>query len=213
MDAFWAYVRENMLSDVASFAVYTGIAGLFLVCLVKCIAPVLRSRQILKQAVRHMRRGDESKRKWKDEKFLGTGHLMSHWREYLNNLLFADGEFHNPSNVEDYINADTAIYGPGRAALGEAMPGMMVSLGFLGTLMGISMGLAGFDLSDSQAMMDAIRQLVPSMQYAFYTSIAGVVASIGATVLMRAANGSAHRALLDFYGALGRYAEIGRAHV
>ena len=206
MGAIWAYIHANLIADVVSFSVYAVIAALFGVCVVKCVAPVLRSRRVLKRASRQMRRGDESKRKWEDEKLLGSGPLMAYWREYLDNARFAEGEYYNPSSVEDYLNEDTAIYGPGRAALGEAMPGLMVSMGFLGTLIGISMGLSGFDLTDSEALMAAVRQLVPGMQYAFYTSIVGVVASICSTVLIRAANGSALRALLDFYGVLGRSA-------
>ena len=58
----------------------------------------------------------------------------------MNNLFFADGVYHNASNVEDYINEDTAIYGPGRISFAEAIPGLMVSLGFLGTLIGLTTG-------------------------------------------------------------------------
>ncbi len=207
MDAIWTYLQTQFMSDAVNFLVYAAIAVLFIVCIFKCVLPVMNSKRMLRRAAKLIKKGD-NRQVFQDEKFLGQGPLMPHWGEYLNNLLFADGEFHNPSSVEDYINEDTAIYGPGRATLGEAMPGLMVSLGFLGTLIGITSGLRGFDLSNSEAVMAAIRQLVPGMQYAFLTSIVGVIGSIAATLLIRIANGSALNALEGFYAAMSRHAGV-----
>ncbi len=207
MDAIGTYIQTNLMTDAVNFLVYAAIAVLFIVCVFKCVLPVMNTKRLLRRAARQIKKGD-NKQIFQDEKFLGGGVLMPHWGEYLNNLLFADGEFHNPSSVEDYINEDTAIFGPGRAGLGEAMPGLMVSLGFLGTLIGITTGLRGFDMSDSEAVMRAIRQLVPGMQYAFLTSIVGVIASITATLLIRIVNGSALNALSDFYATMNRYAGV-----
>ncbi len=203
-----SFFSSAFATNMVNALVYIAIAVLFVVCLFKCVAPVLSTRRVLARAVRAIKKGENAKRSWQDEKFLGSGALQPHWSDYLNNLLFADGEFHNPSSVEDYINEDTAIYGPGRAPLGEAMPGLMVSLGFLGTLIGMVQGMSGFDMTDSEGVMNSIRQLIPGMQYAFMTSIVGVIASMCSTLLMRMANGSAINTLSNFYAAMSKHAGV-----
>lgn len=207
-EGLWQKLYTAFLSNAANALVYLAIAALFVVCIVKCVAPMVNSKRLLQRAVRSIKKGESGKRSWQDEDFLGKGYLQPHWSEYLNNLFFADGEFHNPSNVEDFINEDTAIYGPGRATLSEAAPGVMVSLGFLGTLVGMSMGLSGFDMSNADAVMQSIPQLISGMKYAFNTSIVGVVASITFTLITRIVSGTALRALNNFYAAMSTYAGV-----
>ena len=200
---------ENMggLEDIASFVVYVVIVLLFIFGFVKCIMPVMRNRGLLNRATRAIKSGDK-KRSWQEDGFLGKGSLFSHWSEYLNNLFFADGVYHNASNVEDYINEDTVIYGPGSSTFSDALPGLMVSMGFMGTLIGLAVGLSGFDMGDETAIMTSIETLIPSMRYAFMTSIVGVIASVSFTLITRFVNGSASRAITNFYGAMSRYAGV-----
>ena len=198
----------SLTTDLASALVYIAIAVLFVIVMVKCVAPVVNTRRLLGRAVRQIRKGEHSKRSWQEEDFLGKGALYPHWKEYLNNLFFADGEFHNPSNVEDFINEETVIDAPGRAQFADAAPGLMVSLGFLGTLIGMTTGLSGFDMQDSEAVMASIRTLLPGVRYAFTTSIVGVVGSIATTLIVRIVTGSALRALTSFYSAMNEYAGV-----
>ena len=121
---------------------------------------------------------------------------------YLNNLFFADGAYHNASAIEDYINEETVIEEPGRSVLADAIPGILVSLGFLGTLIGLSTGLANFSMEDSSAVQISIETLIPSMRYAFMTSIFGVIGSIFFTMIVRMTNGFASHALTEFYSAM-----------
>jgi len=195
------------LEDIASFVVYVIIALLFIFGFIKCIMPVIRNRGLLNRATRSIKSGDK-KRSWQEDAFLGKGSLFSHWSEYLNNLFFADGVYHNASNVEDYINEDTVIYGPGSSTFSDALPGLMVSMGFMGTLIGLAMGLSGFDMGDETAIMSSIETLIPSMRYAFMTSIVGVIASVSFTLITRFVHGSASRAITNFYGAMSRYAGV-----
>jgi len=201
------------IEAICSAMVYVAIAVLFLLGVIKCISPVLSCRRMLARAVRQLRSASSSasatsKQAWQDKKFLGRGQLYPHWSEYLNNLFFANGAYHNPSSVEDYINEETVIYGPGRSSFAEALPGLLVSLGFMGTLIGLSMGLAGFSMNDTQAVQDSIVTLIPGMRYAFMTSIAGVVGSVAFTVLNRTVQGSTEHTLRNFYAAMGTYAGV-----
>lgn len=197
----------DALGSYTSAVVYVLIAALFLFGFIKCTLPVIHNRGRLRHAVRVLRGGDR-KNSWQEDAFLGKGTLYSHWSEYLNNLFFADDGYHNASNVEDFINEETVIYGPGNAGFSEALPGLMVSLGFMGTLIGLAVGLSGFDMGDSEAVMSSIETLIPSMRYAFLTSIAGVIGSVAFTLITRFVSGSANRAIERFYGAMSRHAGV-----
>ena len=193
--------------SIADMMVYVLIVLLFIFGLIKCILPVMRNRATLNRATRAIKSGDK-KRSWQEDGFLGKGPLLSHWSEYLNNLFFADGVYHNASNVEDYINEETVIYGPGSSGFADALPGLMVSLGFMGTLIGLATGLSGFDMGDESAIMGSIEVLIPSMRYAFMTSIVGVIFSVAFTLISRFVNGSASRAIVNFYSAMSRHAGV-----
>lgn len=188
--------------NAVNIVVYLAIAALFIYSFMRCVMPVRHTRALLRRAIRNIKSGEKSRRSWQEDNFLGKGVLYPHWSEYLDNLFFADGEYHNASNVEDYINEETVITQPGRGNLASAVPGLMVSLGFLGTLLGITEGLAGFSMENSEAVMSAIRTLIPGMKYAFTTSIAGVVASVLFTVITGTVNSSARNTLSAFYAAM-----------
>ena len=202
------FLKSELLSNIMNMLVYAVIILVFIAGFVRCICPVLRAKSVLRRAIRNIRAGEDAKKSWQEDDFLGKGVLKAHWSEYLNNLFFADGVYHNASNVEDYINEDTVIYGPGRSTFSEAIPGLLVSIGFLGTLIGLAQGLSGFNMSDSQAVMDSIVTLIPGMRYAFMTSIFGVVGSVTFTLITRAVNGSAEHVLRSFYSAMSRYAGV-----
>ena len=206
--SFFQSFFDNALSGVSNLLVYAGIVALFVVGLIRCIAPVVHTRNTLRRAVRSIRSQGDNKYAWQQDDFLGKGTLYPHWSEYLNNLFFADGVYHNASNVEDYINEETVMYGPGRASFADALPGLMTSLGFLGTLIGLAQGLSGFNMTDSAAVQQSIVTLIPGMRYAFTTSIFGVVGSVLFTLITRAVYGSSEHTLKAFYGAMSRHAGV-----
>lgn len=195
-------------ANYSNILIYLVIIAVFLIGILYCIVPVLDNRGRLRRAVRIIKAGNKAKRSWQEDGFLGKGPIMAHWSAYLNNLFFADGSYHNASNVEDFINEETVIYGPGRSAFADAVPSLLVSLGFLGTLIGLAQGLSGFNMADSSAAQQSIMTLIPGMKYAFTTSIFGVVGSVLFTLVTRAVYGSTEHALRSFYGAMSRYAGV-----
>ena len=205
---FLKQIWDSSVANVANIFVYILIVFLFILGLVTCIAPVLRNRNVLARAIRNIKAKQKARYSWQEDGFLGRGPLMAHWTAYLNNLFFADGEYHNASNVEDFINEETVIYGPGRSAFADALPTLLVSLGFLGTLIGLAQGLSGFDMTDSAAAQNSIMTLIPGMKYAFMTSIFGVIGSVLFTLITRAVSGSTEHRLRSFYGAMSRYAGV-----
>ena len=193
--------------NLADLLIYGIIVAVFIIGLLYCISPVIDNRNRLRRAVRNVKAGDKTKHSWQTDDFLGKGSLSSHWSAYLDSRFFADGVYYNPSSVEDFINEETVIYGPGRSAFADAVPTLLVSLGFLGTLIGLANGLSGFDMSDSVAAQQSIMVLIPGMKYAFTTSIVGVVCSVLFTLITRAVYGSTENMLRAFYGAMSRYAD------
>lgn len=202
---FLETVKGMLGGSYMNALIYAAILLVFILGLIKCVLPVLRNRSLLRHAVNSIRAGSDAEKSWQEEDFLGKGSMNAHWSEYLNNLFFADGVYHNASNVEDFINEETVIDGPGRGSFSDAIPSVLVSMGFLGTLVGLAQGLSGFSMSDSAAVMDSIVTLIPGMKYAFMTSIFGVVGSIGFTLITRAVHGSTERTLRSFYSAMSRH--------
>jgi|GEM_PF-1217127 len=203
----WNEIVSQLAKNVAEGLVYLAIALLFIVALLKCIVPVMQARRQLKRGARKIRR-NENKDAWQDKRFLGRGPLTVPWMEFLNSRLFADDEYHNASPIDNYINEDTAIYEPGFSSFADAVPGILVSLGFLGTLLGIVMGLADFNLDSSDATMDAIRVLMSGMRSAFATSIVGVIGSVLFSLILRLAQGSTRNALKRFHDAMQSQAHM-----
>jgi len=205
---FWKEYGQAILSNLTEFSVYLIIFVIFAVALVKCIMPVARSKACLKKATRRLKHSDDPDI-WQDKAFLGKRSPLSvHWSAYLNSRLFANDEYHNASPLDDYINEDTAIYEPGFARLGDSVPGIMVSMGFLGTLLGIVDGLTGLDMTNSEMTMISMINLLGGMRYAFLTSIVGVVGSLSFQVIQRAIQNSTAHALTAFQDAMRTEAHV-----
>ena len=207
MTEFWSQYGASILEFIATNSVYVIIVALFIVAILKCIRPVAKCRTQLSRAIRKIKRGDKAD-VWQDKNFLGKGLLYQQWNDYLHSRLFADDEYHNASPIDDYINEETVIYEPGFSAFADAVPGLLVSLGFLGTLIGLVIGLQDFRMDDTDTTMAAIKVLVNGMRYAFTTSIVGVVGSISFSLMLRWVQGSARKTLSRFYDVMQHQAHM-----
>ena len=68
----------------------------------------------------------------------------------------------------------------------DAVSGVLVGLGLLGTFLGLTLGIKGFDSSNTERINESIQGLLAGMGTAFYTSLAGMIASILFTGLDKA---------------------------
>jgi methyl-accepting chemotaxis protein len=80
--------------------------------------------------------------------------------------------------VEPFFGFDILHYQMGYRSLMDIGAGICVSLGVLGTFIGLSVGLADLNVSDTDALRNGIDALLKGMKVAFYTSVFGVLLSL-----------------------------------
>lgn len=197
----WSGVLLDALSNVSTYAVYAATVVVFVVACIKCLSPVMANTRALNRAIKAMKKdkGKTVRRKtWENEEFLGNGALQPSWRLYLENVFFADSHMQAPCNVGDYINEDSVINVPGRSTLGDTAPSVLVSLGFLGTLIGLVISLSTMSFNSFDEVTESMLGMLNGLQYAFGTSILGVICSITFTVLNKTVQGRARNALEEF---------------
>lgn len=198
----WSNVPQfltDMLPNLADFLVYAAIAAVTLIGVFKCLLPLITTSRALRRAIRLLQRDagvQTGTPVWQEKRFMGR-RLRGSWLRFLQNAEQLDRRG-LPCNVEDYINDDTVTHGPGNASLAELIPGLLTSLGILGTFMGMMRGLGGLDFSNAENIIDGIPTLLTGMQFAFGTSVAGVSCSIVFNMLNRILQGSSYRAVDDF---------------
>ena len=79
-------------------------------------------------------------------------------------------EFINDSSVCKYNKLNLRML--------DTAAGTLVGLGLLGTFLGLTLGIKGFDSSNTERINESIQGLLAGMGTAFYTSLAGMIASI-----------------------------------
>ena len=201
----------SLLKSIFSLdtVIYLAIILVFLAALVRCVLPLSRMAARLRRASRIIvteHRQNKEKKSWNDLHFLGDK-LQGTWTDFLQNAELRDA--HGGScDVTEYINEDTIIYATGGTRLAELTPGILVSLGILGTFLGLVMGLSGLTLSasDTSTLLAGMEKLIAGMSTAFLTSIAGVVASIAFNLLNNHYVGKCEKAIDRFCDVFGLYA-------
>lgn len=197
VDSFMQAILDNLLGNLTDFLIYTATAIVALVGLFKCVFPMTRAAGRLRRAVRRLEAtAGEVRPVWQDVLFLGK-EMQHTWRRFLVNAEQLDARGLN-CNVEDYVNDDTVIYSVNHAQLAEIVPGLLTSLGILGTFIGLVRGLSGLDLSDAAKTIESIPQMIGGMAFAFTTSLVGVSCSLIFNILSRIAYGRATRAVDTF---------------
>jgi len=188
-------LKAFFLSGGINLILYVLLASVFLYGLIRAIAPLSGTRQALGRGVRSLKKGDKARRSWREESFLGPA-FEARWSAFLKNQVFLEEHFGGSAQVEDYIGEDDACP-PGAVALAESIPGIMMSLGFLGTLIGLWQGLPG--ASDMDQMLSAVRG-------ALAPAITGAALAVLFSVVFRASMSGVQSALAAFYDALARHA-------
>ncbi len=191
-------IIAQLATKVSASLVYGAIALVTLVGVLKCIYPVLRNSALLNRAIMKLERNASGNDRpiWREARFLGQA-LRPEWQRFLLNAGQLDLRG-MPCDTQDYINEDTVIYKPGHAQLAELIPGLLTSLGILGTFLGLMEGLTNFDLTDASNTINSIPTLLGGMKFAFATSVTGIACSLVFNMMNRIAVGHAFKALDAF---------------
>ena len=200
-------VLQTISGSILDVLIYAAIALVTIIGVVRCIVPVRRSISCLRRAARVLEKSpvqDSKHTVWENELFMGK-QMSDAWRRFLQNWTQLDARGMT-CDVKEYINDDTAIYAQGNIPLSEMIPGVLTSLGILGTFLGLMRGLGGLHIDNADQMMSEIPTLIGGMSFAFTTSIAGVACSLVFQLLNRVTMGSAVNALEDFHSAFSEYA-------
>lgn len=80
--------------------------------------------------------------------------------------------------VEPFLGFDVMHYHMGYRKLMDIGAGLFVSIGVLGTFIGLAAGLAELNMNDTDALRTGIGGLLGGMKVAFYTSVLGVSLSL-----------------------------------
>ena len=201
-----AEILGNLAANLGDMLIYGAIAVITLVGFAKCILPNRGCARALRRAVRKlevMTLTDGSRPVWQDPLFLGRD-MQTAWRRFLVNAEQLDSRGLN-CDVEDYINDDSVIYANCHTQLGDVLPGILTSLGILGTFIGLVRGLGALDLTDAATTMAGISQMISGMNFAFGTSIAGCACSLAFNIFNRAAIGSTQKGIDEFYEAFTEF--------
>ncbi len=190
----------SLSGSIVNFVVYTAIGLVALVGVTKCILPMRRLTRIFRKAIRSLEMmtiTEGTRPLWQDLLFLGKP-LQRQWKRFLTNAEQLDQRGLS-CDTEDYINDDTVFIDYAHLQIAEMVPGLLTSLGILGTFIGLMRGVSGLDVTNADATMQSISQMIGGMTFAYGTSIAGLTCSILFNIFFRSAQGSAADALDDFH--------------
>ena len=191
-------IVTRLTANLSEIAVYAAIVLVTLIGFCKCIYPLLRNAALLNRAVVKLEKSTAAGERplWREARFLGRS-LRNEWQQFLLNAGQLDLRG-IPCDTREYINEESVIDKPGHAQLAELIPGLLTSLGILGTFMGLMQGLTSVDFSNAEGTIQSIPQLLGGMKFAFATSVAGIACSLLFNMLNRMAAGRAQRALDNF---------------
>ncbi|MFR2020601.1 MAG: hypothetical protein ACLS6G_08915 [Christensenellales bacterium] len=189
--------------------IYAAIVLVAATALARCTMPLSRVAARLRRAARTIvteSKQNKEKKSWNDMHFLGDS-LSATWADFLQNAEMRDAHGET-CDVTQYINEDTVIYALGRTGFAGLAPGVMTSLGILGTFLGLVMGLSGLSLTgaDTEVVLTAMDQLIRGMSTAFLTSIAACAARCCSTLLNNRATDKCQKAIDRFCEVFSLYA-------
>ncbi|MCM3118798.1 MotA/TolQ/ExbB proton channel family protein [Neobacillus sp. MER 74] len=113
------------------------------------------------------------------------------WERYYNRV--SEKKEDERINVEPFFGFDIMHYHMGYRSLMDVGAGISVSIGVLGTFIGLSMGLSDLQIGSTEALRTGIGGLLNGMKVAFYTSVWGVTLSLFWTLIDRLISGQLDR--------------------
>ncbi len=164
------------------------------------IVPVLSYESGLERAENNIERAVEvqSSSAWtaiqSKEDFFGQRMLDEVFDEYRIKVTGQQKNGQILCDITDYINEETVALHSWQTLVSQ-VPGMLTSLGILGTFIGLLIGIKGIGFSTVTDALTSVQTVLSGIQIAFYTSIAGVILSLIFNILYRVAWNTLMRSL------------------
>ncbi len=178
--------------DVLSLLFVLLMAGAIVVAILGGILPVLRYELALERGLDGIDRamGVQSGSAWSairsDDEFFGQRVLDEAFDEYRSKVNSQQQNGQVLSDITEYVNEDMLSLHSWQTLVSQ-VPGMLTSLGILGTFIGLLIGIRGIGFSTVNDALTSVQTLLSGIQIAFYTSIAGVILSLIFNILYRSA--------------------------
>ncbi len=141
----------------------------------------------IKQQIRNVSKDLSEKR------FLENHYLKEAWEDYkLSFVSFQDLEKSEDFSYT-YFNERSLLENNTNFRLLNAGPSTLVGLGILGTFIGLTLGISGFETNSTEEIKQSINGLMAGMGTAFVTSIWGMLLSLIFTLIERSRINTLHR--------------------
>ena len=132
------------------------------------------------------------------------------WTEFVETLILPESESDDPirntSEVSRYLNDATIVSPKISSGFYQAVPNLLTGVGILGTFLGLAAGVgaasSGLSSSKPDEITAALQQLLGGASLAFWTSIAGISASILFVLVERFSSRRLHVELDKWVGAI-----------
>ncbi len=132
------------------------------------------------------------------------------WTEFVETLILPESESDDPirntSEVSRYLNDATIVSPKISSGFYQAVPNLLTGVGILGTFLGLAAGVgaasSGLSSSKPAEITAALQQLLGGASLAFWTSIAGISASILFVLVERFSSRRLHVELDKWVGAI-----------
>ena len=178
MNEYIGFIRRFFSIETV---IYLAILIITLTSMIRCFVPVTAASRRLRKGARVIiieNKQNKERKSWRDIQFLGS-RLETIWADFLQNAEMREAH-HETCDVSQYVNEESILYAVGSTSLADLVPGLVTSLGILGTFLGLVQGLSGLkiDAENTQMLLSAMEKLIAGMSTAFLTSIAGVSASL-----------------------------------
>ena len=163
------------------------IIGIFFIGFITEVIKVWKLSNIFKKA----NKSDDSLRALSITKMSSIGLV------YERNLIIEIGNTKKTNVPSSDFFSDFNVLNVGRVNLRmlDAASGVLVGLGLLGTFLGLSLGIEGIDISNTQNIQKSIQVLLDGMGTAFYTSLFGMGFSLIFTIFDKMNRNSLFRQL------------------
>ncbi len=209
----FSFQREGLANLIVNIVMFLIVGYIFLSCERQCFTPSSRMIKDLERVTEKIRQDAmhshrflwEQYREEKEELFTEAV-LLNAYRDhqYEMDRIERSDRHSFRCDIESYINGNLVDRVMQRNKMSQ-VAGVMTGLGILGTFIGLSLGLQGFNTGTTAEITNSIEPLMNGIKVAFHTSIYGMVFSLVFNYVYRKRTGDLEDAVEDFLSAFKKY--------